>query len=261
MPRPRVHPDKRARAAKACVPCKNSKKRCDADLPCSLCVTKGRSVLCQYPLSSSMPTTSPRRISQWASENSSDRVSRNLESPNPARLRTGLHSSVEGNIDQPSQEVLAAPAQHPRQLSNTWTPSERTITPTSTRDNTRESSPCQRSTMLRNSQGEQGQGSPSLFEVIFIKKNYKKSHCLVHKEVVTQKKLIHLIVYIGNIAAISFLHFLQTTLKRYIGTSIFTERHESTVVLEVETSRDNGLFEDDLSIAEKQSLIGCLWEW
>lgn len=71
------------------------------------------------------------------------------------------------------------------------------------------------------------------------------------------QKLTHLVVYIGNIAAISFLHFLQTTLKRYIGTSVFTERRESNVMLEVEISRNNSPFEDDLDISEKQSLIAC----
>lgn len=66
-----------------------------------------------------------------------------------------------------------------------------------------------------------------------------------------------MIVYVGNIAAISFLHFLQTTLKRYIGTSVFTERRESNVMLEVEISRDNSPFEDDLDLEEKQNLIAC----
>ncbi|KAA8576839.1 hypothetical protein EYC84_006886 [Monilinia fructicola] len=64
-------------------------------------------------------------------------------------------------------------------------------------------------------------------------------------------------VYIGNIAAISFLQFLQTTLKQYIGNSVFTERHESNVMLELEISRNNSPFEDNLDIGKKQIFIQC----
>lgn len=49
MPRPRVPPADRQRAPKACVTCKVSKKRCDANLPCALCVRKGRAESCTYP--------------------------------------------------------------------------------------------------------------------------------------------------------------------------------------------------------------------
>ncbi|KUJ17598.1 uncharacterized protein LY89DRAFT_707093 [Mollisia scopiformis] len=49
MPRPRVRPADRQRAPKACITCNTSKKRCDANLPCSLCVKKGRAASCTYP--------------------------------------------------------------------------------------------------------------------------------------------------------------------------------------------------------------------
>ncbi|KIX00330.1 uncharacterized protein Z518_10469 [Rhinocladiella mackenziei CBS 650.93] len=48
MPRPRVRPEDRQRAAKACLPCKASKKRCDAQQPCSNCVRRRSTSSCVY---------------------------------------------------------------------------------------------------------------------------------------------------------------------------------------------------------------------
>jgi hypothetical protein len=48
MPRPKVKPQDRRRASKACDACKASKKRCDARLPCLLCVKKGVGSSCSY---------------------------------------------------------------------------------------------------------------------------------------------------------------------------------------------------------------------
>lgn len=48
MPRPRVRPEDRQRATKACLPCKASKKRCDAQQPCSNCVRRRNPARCKY---------------------------------------------------------------------------------------------------------------------------------------------------------------------------------------------------------------------
>jgi type IV secretory pathway VirB10-like protein len=48
MPRPKVRPEDRQRAVKACLPCKASKKRCDAQQPCSNCVRKKSASTCEY---------------------------------------------------------------------------------------------------------------------------------------------------------------------------------------------------------------------
>ncbi|KAK6615709.1 hypothetical protein H4I95_00861 [Botrytis cinerea] len=189
MPRPRVHPDKRARAARACVPCKSSKKRCDANLPCLSCVTKGRTDSCRYPPSSPLSSPSPRR--QRISGQSLNHVTRNVNSPTLTQIRSGQPSPKEGNIESSRKTIDADSAQRLE---------------------------------------------PSVDPLLSGENNT---------------------IYVGNIAAISFLHFLQTTLKRYIGTSVFTERRESNVMLEVEISRDNSPFEDDLDLEEKQNLIAC----
>ncbi|ESZ97463.1 hypothetical protein SBOR_2152 [Sclerotinia borealis F-4128] len=163
---------------------------------------------------------SRRPGNQRTSGRSPDIIIRNAKSSTSTHLRSEPQSSLEDSAVQSSrQEIHAASTRHPESLVDPLFAGESTTNITSTRASTRESSPFQRSTMLRSSQGEQ--------------------------------------VYIGNIAAISFLRFLQTTLKRYIGTSVFTERQESNVMLEVEVSRNNSPFEDDLDLAEKQNLIAC----
>ncbi|KFA46121.1 hypothetical protein S40293_03774 [Stachybotrys chartarum IBT 40293] len=48
MPRPKVRPELRQRAVQACIPCKTSKKRCDARRPCSNCCRRGCEPTCVF---------------------------------------------------------------------------------------------------------------------------------------------------------------------------------------------------------------------
>lgn len=48
MPRPKVKPQDRQRSVRACDACKASKKRCDANQPCRLCLKKGTQDACTY---------------------------------------------------------------------------------------------------------------------------------------------------------------------------------------------------------------------
>lgn len=48
MPRPKVRPEDRQRAVKACLPCKSSKKKCDSRMPCSNCRQRERETSCVY---------------------------------------------------------------------------------------------------------------------------------------------------------------------------------------------------------------------
>lgn len=163
MPRPRVHPDKRARAARACVPCKSSKKRCDANLPCFSCVTKGRTDSCRYPPSSPLSSPSPRR--QRISGHSLNHVTRNVNSPTLTQIRSGQPSPKEGNIESSRKTIDADSAQR---LEPSVDPPLSGENNTSTRASTRDSSPCQRSTMLQSSQGEQGWRLFLLFRLFFM---------------------------------------------------------------------------------------------
>lgn len=65
-------------------------------------------------------------------------------------------------------------------------------------------------------------------------------------------------VFVGNTAALSFLRFLQKTLKHYVGPSGFTDRQHSHNWFEVTGSEpDSGEFRDDLGDVEKNELVRC----
>ncbi|KAK6008118.1 hypothetical protein QM012_000021 [Aureobasidium pullulans] len=48
MPRPKVRPENRQRAYKACASCKSLKKRCDSLQPCSTCIRRRQASSCSY---------------------------------------------------------------------------------------------------------------------------------------------------------------------------------------------------------------------
>lgn len=48
MPRPKIRPENRIRALRACDACKTSKTRCDAKMPCASCTRKNRADRCTY---------------------------------------------------------------------------------------------------------------------------------------------------------------------------------------------------------------------
>lgn len=48
MPRAKVKPEERQRVERACQSCKSSKKRCDGQEPCGLCVKQNRAEACTY---------------------------------------------------------------------------------------------------------------------------------------------------------------------------------------------------------------------
>jgi hypothetical protein len=48
MPRRKVPPENRKRSSHACQPCRSSKKKCDAGLPCSNCIQRNIQSLCTF---------------------------------------------------------------------------------------------------------------------------------------------------------------------------------------------------------------------
>lgn len=59
MPRPKILPENRVRAYRACDPCKVSKVRCDSGLPCANCTKRNRMSHCAYYAASK--SRQPRR--------------------------------------------------------------------------------------------------------------------------------------------------------------------------------------------------------
>ena len=84
MPRPRVAPENRIRAYRACDPCKVSKTRCDSQLPCAACNKPSRVMHCKY---------SGSVLSSVASS--------------PSSTRTGRGQHPRSNITQPHQNPSA----------------------------------------------------------------------------------------------------------------------------------------------------------
>ncbi|GKU08520.1 transcription factor [Fusarium langsethiae] len=61
MPRPKVRAEDRRRAVKACVPCQNSKKRCDSQTPCANCRRRDCIPYCIYDPEASRPRRKAHR--------------------------------------------------------------------------------------------------------------------------------------------------------------------------------------------------------
>ncbi|KAG8170321.1 hypothetical protein KVR01_001066 [Diaporthe batatas] len=182
MPRPKVKPQDRQRSAKACDACKASKKRCDANQPCRLCVKKGTQDTCTFT-----PTARDRRSHRSGSKTSQ------------ANSIAVAHDVA--TVDFGS--AIAGPSQGSGPDFG-----DRSVT----------------------SQDAEGD------------------------EVVDEDADI----FVGNTAALSFLRFLQKTLKHYVGPSGFTDRQHSHNWFEMTGSDvDGGIFYDSLSENEKKDIVQC----
>ena len=71
----------------------------------------------------------------------------------------------------------------------------------------------------------------------------------------------HIEVFVGTTAAISFLQFLQKTLKHYVGPSGFTDEQHSRKLFEAAASDDDvDSLDDDLDGRDIPALIQCFLE-
>lgn len=108
MPRPKVKPQDRQRSARACDACKASKKRCDANEPCLLCIRKGTQDSCTF-------TPSPR--DRRSLRSSSRATSLTAARPAPTRVvPTNVSSAVTRSTQRPEPQfsnrpVVPRPAQ------------------------------------------------------------------------------------------------------------------------------------------------------
>lgn len=96
MPRPRVRPEDRQRAPKACEPCKIAKKRCDSTLPCRTCVKKGIVPSCTYA------TSHGRGSSRWQRSRGDD-LGSVVSHASSSELRPDARGSGSGgDVERPS---------------------------------------------------------------------------------------------------------------------------------------------------------------
>ncbi|KAH7169405.1 hypothetical protein DER46DRAFT_635317 [Fusarium sp. MPI-SDFR-AT-0072] len=75
MPRPKVRAEDRRRAVIACVPCQNSKKRCDSQTPCANCRRRDYVPYCIYDPEAARPRRISSKAQRRAMSRSSDIVS------------------------------------------------------------------------------------------------------------------------------------------------------------------------------------------
>ncbi|KAF9771843.1 hypothetical protein IL306_010492 [Fusarium sp. DS 682] len=72
MPRPKVRAEDRRRAVIACVPCQNSKKKCDSQTPCANCRRRDYVPYCIYDPEAARPRRIGSKAQRRAMSQSSD---------------------------------------------------------------------------------------------------------------------------------------------------------------------------------------------
>jgi len=111
MGRRKVDPANRLRAARACLPCKQSKKRCNAHWPCSNCLRRGIRGQCVYDENSNHETHQSRPAHPITPP---DAVDANRQSVSPSHpigsLVTPHGSSQDGQQPQRLHEAVPIPS-------------------------------------------------------------------------------------------------------------------------------------------------------
>lgn len=111
MPRPKVAPQNRQRASRACMKCRSSKKRCNGQQPCLNCIRKGRAGSCVFTDSVASPNDlGDARAAPTMPASSRDGADSGLEP------HTTLTPSLSGSIQHVSPE--ASHRTHPRLLNS-----------------------------------------------------------------------------------------------------------------------------------------------
>ncbi|KAH8121759.1 hypothetical protein LI328DRAFT_157949 [Trichoderma asperelloides] len=212
MPRPKVHPSQRQRAAEACNFCRASKKRCSATVPCTACQRRGIGASCflthqprgsrkKPPPRSRASVSEQTRSSPDGGDNTLEDESAwgrdgfaNIVPPDwPEADSISMNNDVDGDYQPPTpsdsrisipEETISGSTQQPPQLSvNSGSPAL---------------GPESHARMLLNLRGEQ--------------------------------------VYIGKAASLSFLQLIRDTVTAQIGPSQFSHNDKRHSMLETEPS-------------------------
>ncbi|KPM35219.1 hypothetical protein AK830_g11353 [Neonectria ditissima] len=218
MPRPRVHPSLRQRAAEACNYCRTSKKRCSATAPCTACVRRGIEASCylthkpwgtrRSQTAVAVTASSPRQGSVSASS-AGPLVAASASESTSAESRV-LRSAGTG----PSLPPVASPA---------WSPG-------SPRNDAEEYRPI--------SPSESRVDSPDAVQSNATSSSRKLSFARdPHARMLLNLRGNR--VFIGEAASISFLQFIRDTVEEQIGPSQFTRNDKSQNMLETAPTISN----------------------
>lgn len=222
MPRPKVHPSQRKRAAEACSFCRMSKKKCSATAPCTACQRRGIGHTCYI-------TNSPRAPRSAARQSLSQLSDSSPHNPTARIPNTTRHGSGNEGDWSPSE-------------SRTWVPTQ--ITP---QDAYQPISPSDSRTAVTDSNAVEANRSPSQH----VSQQEppalgQESHArmllnlrgergkLLTCQALYEPLITLTLVYIGEAAPISFLQFVRDTVAAQIGPSQFSHNDQSENMLENE---------------------------
>ncbi|KAM6485264.1 hypothetical protein HDV62DRAFT_354524 [Trichoderma sp. SZMC 28011] len=243
MPRPKVHPSQRQRAAEACNFCRASKKRCSATVPCTACQRRGIGDSCYL-------THRPR---------GSRRVPPRTRSSAPEQVPTspsggdGIPDSLNASLDQLPQEsawgragfgqVVApewCPEDDPASMDNDADADYQPLTPSDSRISMSDATTNR--SAHPSTQLPARQGSPAL---------EPESHARMLLNLRGER------VYIGEAASLSFLQLIRDTVTAQIGPSQFSHNEKRDSMLETEPSAvdSNGLEPANCNIDLEGSLL------
>lgn len=162
MPRPKVKPQDRQRSVRACDACKASKKRCDANQPCRLCLKKGTQDTCTYtPTARDKKSRPSLQLSDTATTTSSSHPkSISVVTENsPADFRSILTGSTQRSRNLLGDPEFSQPQDEDAQDVEEDVESETEENPES-RNSVERST--QKPVMLSSSSGDKGMGSSLL---------------------------------------------------------------------------------------------------
>lgn len=169
MPRPKVKPQDRQRSVRACDACKASKKRCDANQPCRLCLKKGTQNTCTYtPTARDKRSRPPRQQSATATTVTSSHPKRaSVATENsPTDFRSILTGSTQRSRDHFGDGVFSQQQDEVVQDAEEDADSESEENPES-RNSVERST--QKPVMLSSSSGDKGMASYLLPVLCLIK--------------------------------------------------------------------------------------------
>jgi len=96
MPRRKVHPANRVRAVQACSQCRSAKRRCNGQLPCSLCIRRGKETHCTFG-GTTHASESPGQLDPAPSSRTSQDVAVESEEDSPGEARHRINPRLLSN--------------------------------------------------------------------------------------------------------------------------------------------------------------------
>ncbi|KAM0262170.1 hypothetical protein ACHAQJ_001913 [Trichoderma viride] len=245
MPRPKVHPSQRQRAAEACNFCRTSKKRCSATVPCTACQRRGIGASCYLTYRPRGSRKLPPRPGASVPEQVPSSPNGGDNSPDDVGTDASLDQPPDGSAWSRNGFAQIVPPDwcpeaDPSSLDNDADGDYQPLTPSDSRMSISEG-PVARSAQ-QPAQFSARSGSPALGP---------ESHARMLLNLRGER------VYIGEAASLSFLQLIRDTVTAQIGPSQFSHNDQRDSMLETEPSvvNSNDLESTSYNIDVESSLL------